>query len=316
MIDLHIHSTVSDGTDTPEEVLEKVKASGIRLFALTDHDAVKGSFLLGRRLGNLPPSMPILLSGVEFSCKDEKGKYHILGYGFDPEAASVSELVETGHRFRMNKTQRRLEELKSQFGIDFSEEDKKRLLALDNPGKPHLGNLMARYGFARTKDEAIRAYINRVHVASEYLRPEAAIEGILQGGGVPVLAHPLFGSGSELIRGAEMEQRLLRLMDYGLQGMEAFYSGFSPEERQEVLDLADQYDLYVTAGSDYHGTNKKVRLGDTGLGDIGFADTRLSCTGLGEVGQVERGEWEYPRGLLRFLERVQVREKLLGSESG
>ena len=121
---------------------------------------------------------------------------------------------------------------------------------------------------------------------------------------------------SELIRGAEMEQRLLRLMDYGLQGMEAFYSGFSPEERQEVLDLADQYDLYVTAGSDYHGTNKKVRLGDTGLGDIGFADTRLSCTGLGEVGQVERGEWEYPRGLLRFLERVQVREKLLGSESG
>ncbi|MCP6082639.1 hypothetical protein NL341_26955, partial [Klebsiella pneumoniae] len=89
--------------------------------------------------------------------KDEKGKYHILGYGFDPEAGSISELVETGHRFRMNKTKRRLEELKSQFGIDFSEEDKQRLLVLDNPGKPHLGNLMARYGFARTKDEAIRA---------------------------------------------------------------------------------------------------------------------------------------------------------------
>ena len=283
MIDLHIHTTVSDGTDTPEEVLQKVKASGIRLFALTDHDAVKGSCLLGRRL-ETGPSMLSMLSGVEFSCKDEKGKCHILGYGFVPDAESVSALVETGHRFRINKVRRRLEELKSQFGIDFSKEDINQLLAQDNPGKPHIGNLMARYGFTRTKDEAIHEYINRIHTQSEYLRPEAAIDGILKGGGVPVLAHPLFGSGSEAIRGEEMEQRLLRLMDYGLQGVEAFYSGFTQEERQEVLSLADKYDLYVTAGSDYHGTNKQVRLGDTGLSVSG----------------------EYPCGLLRFLERVQV----------
>ena len=261
-IDLHMHSTVSDGTDTPEELLERVREAGIRLFALTDHDAVKGCGIIR---GLLRDGDPQLLSGVEFSCRDEEGKYHILGYGFDPDSTPVRQVVEKGNRLRMKKLLERLDFLKTAFGFDFPQEEVQSLLALDNPGKPHIGNLMVKYGYAGSMKQAIREYIDQLDLENEHLRPEEAIRGILGGGGIPVLAHPSFGSGDELIIGDGLECRLRRLMEFGLQGLEAFYSGFSAKLEEENLHFADRFRLYVTAGSDYHGSNKLVRLGDTNL---------------------------------------------------
>ncbi len=278
-IDLHMHSTVSDGTDTPEELLAGVKEAGIGLFALTDHDAVKGCLLL-RQI--LKPGDPQFLTGVEFSCRDKEGQYHILGYGYDPEAASVRDLVEKGHSIRMNKVTARLELLKSMFGFTFPKEEILELLSQDNPGKPHIANLMVKYDYARSKEEAIKEYLNKLRVQFGYLSPEEAIAGILAGGGIPVLAHPLYGNGDHLILGEDMDRRLRRLKDFGLRGVEAFYSGFTGRMIRSMLRFADQYDLFVTAGSDYHGKNKLVVLGDTGL---------------------EPGE-EYPERLRRFLEAL------------
>ena len=85
-IDLHMHTTVSDGTDSPEGILDKVRSAGLALFSVTDHDAVKGYRIIQALL---TPDDPAFLTGVEFSCKDEEGKYHILGYGFDPEAEPI-----------------------------------------------------------------------------------------------------------------------------------------------------------------------------------------------------------------------------------
>jgi predicted metal-dependent phosphoesterase TrpH len=141
------------------------------------------------------------------------------------------------------------------------------LLTLDNPGKPHIGNLMVKYGYAETKEDAMNRYINLARIRSEYIRPEEAIQGILDSGGIPVLAHPSYGSGDQLILGEEMDRRLRRLMEFGLRGLEAYYSGFTGRIRRELLSFAEKYDLYVTAGSDYHGSNKLVELGDTGLDD-------------------------------------------------
>lgn len=262
IIDLHMHSTVSDGTDTPQELLNHVREAGIRLFSLTDHDDVKGYAMIRKVLR---PGDPQLLSGAEFSCKDEVGKYHILGYGFDPDSPSIRHVIETGHGLRMQKVRARLDFLRTRFGFAFPEQEIGRLLSLDNPGKPHIGNLMVKYGYARTKEEAIGEYINRMHFPSAYVRPEAAIQGILLGGGIPVLAHPAFGSGEELIIGDMMDRRLRHLISFGLQGVEAFYSGFTPKLQAETLAFAQEYNLYVTAGSDYHGKNKLVVLGDTGL---------------------------------------------------
>ena len=290
MIDLHIHTTVSDGTDTPEAVLARVREAGIGLFAVTDHDAVKGCGVI-RSIRTADD--PAFLTGVEFSCRDEEGKYHILGYGYDPDAPSIQKLVETGHGYRMNKVNARLEFLKTEFGFTFPAEEIRQLLTLDNPGKPHIGNLMVRYGYAETKEQAIRDYINKLRGRTQFLRPEEAIRGILAGGGIPVLAHPSYGSGDELIVGDEMDNRLRKLLDFGLQGVEAFYSGFTKRLREEVLSLARRYGLYVTAGSDYHGANTLVRLGDTGLGDPAL----------------------WPEGLRRFLTVISEKSGFDGKEA-
>ena len=279
-IDLHMHTTVSDGTDTPEAILNHVKESGIGLFAITDHDAIKGCEVIQQLR---KPEDPQFLTGVEFSCRDEEGQYHILGYGYDPEAESMRELVEKGHRIRMEKIDTRMEFLETEFGITFPPEETEHLLKLDNPGKPHLAILLVKHGYASSIDDAMKNYLNKLRVRLKFLDPEEAIKGILAGGGIPVLAHPTYGNGDQLILGENMDRRLQRLMAYGLQGVEAFYSGFNTKIREEILGFAEQYRLYITAGSDYHGKNKLVQLGDTGL----------------------EPDTVYPEGLCRFLEAIR-----------
>ncbi len=279
-LDLHMHSTVSDGTDTPEELLARVREAGLELFSLTDHDAIKGCerILAARRADD-----PAFLPGVEFSCRDEDGKYHILGYGYDPDTEPIRRVVALGHGYRMKKVTARLDFLKTRFGFDFPAEELERLFSLYNPGKPHIGNLMVKYGYAETKESAIKDYIDQLRIRSDYMRPEEAIAGILGSGGIPVLAHPCYGSGDELILGDEMDRRLRKLIAFGLQGVEAYYCGFTGKLRGAMLSFAAQYGLYVTAGSDYHGKNKLAALGETGL---------------------EAAE-DRPEGLLRFLKRIE-----------
>ncbi len=278
-IDLHMHTCVSDGTDTPKELLLRVKKAGIELFSVTDHDAVKACAEIKKLLKKGDPAF---VSGVEFSCKDEEGKYHILGYAFDPDAEPLVKTLEKGHSFRVSKVRKRLDFLKEEYGFSFSDEDISELFSLDNPGKPHIGNLMVKYGYAEKREDAIKNYIDKYRAGSEYVRPEEAIEAILGAGGVPVLAHPAYGRGDELILGDELLRRVRRLTGFGLLGLEAFYSGFTRKLRDETLALAEVGGLYVTAGSEYHGKNKIVNLGDT---DLPRAD-------------------EFPKGLLRFLDRV------------
>ena len=261
-IDLHMHSRVSDGTDSPLELLGKVRDAGLEVFSLTDHDAIKGCAEIR---SNIKAGDPRFITGAEFSCRDELGKYHILGYGFDMQAGAMPEFIEDSHNTRMKKIEARLAFLKSEMGIEFPEEERKTLLALDNPGKPHIANLMVKYGYAESKELAFQNTLNRLPVLVSYIRPEQAIEAILAGGGVPVLAHPSYGDGDQLIMGSDLDNRVRRLVDFGLRGLEAFYSGFTPQITNEVLDLADRYDLYVTAGSDYHGSNKMIVLGDVGM---------------------------------------------------
>ena len=278
-IDLHMHSVVSDGSDSPEELAQLVREKGIDIFSLTDHDAVKGC---GRIRQALKPGGPKLLTGVEFSCKDHGGKYHILGYGYDPEGGSIRKTVEKGHELRMKNVWARLQLLEKEFGFAFRQEEIDQLLSLDNPGKPHIANLMVKYGYAENRTQAIREFIDKLSYKSLYLNPEETIMGILNSGGIPILAHPAYGSGSEMILGRDLEKRVLHLIHFGLKGLEAVYNGFTPAIRNEALGLAKEYDLYVTAGSDYHGGNKVVVLGETGLKEL---DT-------------------VPEGLNRFLEDI------------
>ena len=262
VIDLHMHSDVSDGTDTPEELLSHVREAGVDVFSLTDHDATLGCKQIQTLL---QPGDPRFLFGVEFSCKDAYGKYHILGYGYDPDADSICSAINTGHANRMKKLDMRLDLLRTEFGITFPQADVDMLHTLSNPGKPHLAKLMVRYGLSETITSAFHTVLNRLHVPELYISPEFAIRGILDAGGVPVLAHPCFGDGDQLILGDLLKTRVRRLMDAGLLGLEGLYSGYTETLRAQMLALAEEFDLYVTAGSDFHGSNKLISLADTGL---------------------------------------------------
>ena len=284
IIDLHMHSAISDGTDTPAELLSRVRTAGIDVFSLTDHDAIDGCRQI-RAL--LTQSDPQFLYGVEFSCKDAYGKYHILGYGYDPDSPMIRSVVEAGHANRMKKLGLRLERLKADYGIVFPDADVGALYKLFNPGKPHLAKLMIRYGYAETIRQAFNEVLNRLRVPDLYTLPENAIAGILGAGGVPVLAHPCFGDGDQLILGTQLKDRVRRLTGFGLRGLECFYSGFTDTLRDAVLSLADEFDLYITAGSDYHGSNKLIAPADTGLSP----DAPL------------------PDGMKRFLKDLGVTEK-------
>ena len=261
-IDLHLHTTVSDGTDNPEELLAAVRASGLSLFSVTDHDALDAARILPKLL---TVGDPHFLSGIEFTSKDETGKCHILGYGFDPGHPAMVALAARGHKLRVKKAAARLEFLKETFGIVFPEDEVKSLLSLSGPSKAHIWTLLVKYGYAKTREEALHDYLGKMYYTGEYISAEEAISTILASGGVPVLAHPFFGSGSERIPYGRMEERVAHLIGYGLQGLEVFYSTFPEEPRQSGLALAKKYCLYATAGSDYHGANKAVKIGQTGL---------------------------------------------------
>jgi predicted metal-dependent phosphoesterase TrpH len=279
VVDMHMHSTVSDGSDSPEEICSRVEEAGIGIFSLTDHDAINGCKQV-RQI--LKEDSPFFINGIEFSCQDKLGKYHILGYDYNEDGRTINDAVEKGHNLRMSKLNIRLDYLRDEFGFAFSDEDIKKLASNPNPGKPHIGNLMVEYGYANSKDEAIEKYINKKRTPGAYLTPEEAITAILESDGIPILAHPTFGNGGQLIMGDEMEERLVRLMDMGLAGIEAWYSGFSGKITRQLLGFADKYKLYVTAGSDYHGSNKLVELADTNL----TPDT------------------DVPEGMVMFLDRI------------
>jgi hypothetical protein len=280
-----MHTTVSDGTDTPEEIVYKVREAGVELFSVTDHDAISAGRSIPMILGEIGSDFGLsFIRGVEFSCEDEMGKYHILGYGYDPDIPGIDETVEEGHHLRIEKVRARIQFLKERYGFTFPQDQIDRLFALDNPGKPHIARMMIEHGYASDIKDAFKNYLNKKKFAINHIRPEVAIEGIVKSGGIPVVAHPFFGDGDELITGEDMEDRLRHLMDLGIKGVEGFYSGFTPRLCEEILGYAQKYDLYVTAGSDYHGTNKMIEIGWTN------AETVPSA----------------PEGLKRFLKDVEI----------
>ncbi len=281
-IDLHIHTTASDGTDTLPELLSKVRDKGIGLFSVTDHDNIKAAEQMPAELGS---GDPVFVSGVEISCRDTEGRYHILGYGYDPERPGIREMVQKVHGLRMERLEGRLSCLEKDFGITFPAEEVELLRKLDNPGKPHIGNLMVKYGYSPDRNTAISEYIEKIKFKGHYISPAEAINAVLASGGIPILAHPFFGSGGQRITGGKMEERMKRLMEMGLQGVEAYYSTFTPGLISEMLTLAKKYDLYITAGSDYHGANKTIELGFTNLPDAS----------------------EYPEGLMNFMDSIKSR---------
>ena len=261
-----MHSTWSDGTDSPKELLDRVIRAGIDFFSITDHDEYRGGreLILQIKKRKISETMPHFVSGAEFSCRDEKGKYHVLGYAYEIKSDAIQKLMEEVHEVRIQKVTNRIRFLKEEYGFTFTDKEFDTLMRHHNPGKPHIARLMKRHGYAKSITDAIENYLNHYHGSEKRIHPEEAIEAILAAGGIPVLAHGPFGDGEQDLDRKEMTARVERLREAGLMGVEAYYSGYAEVHQDMMLDLAERYGMLVTAGSDYHGGNKLVRLGNTG----------------------------------------------------
>ena len=250
-LDLHIHTTASDGSDTPALLAAKIAASGIRLFSVTDHDTIDGAL----ELEKLVPDGVKFIRGVEFSCTSPAGKCHILGYSYNPACPAFLAALEEGHQLRREKLGRRIAHLRERFDITLTKEEYSWLMSKNSPGRPHLGKILVDRGMAPDVGTAIRTYLLNVP-GRDRIEGSTAVKAIATAGGLPVWAHPLGGEGEKRLSKAQFEAQLDTLLSYGIRGLECWYSRYSMEDVHFLLEQAKAHGLIVTGGSDYHGTNK------------------------------------------------------------
>ncbi len=256
-VDLHIHTTASDGTDTPAELIEKIRAAGIVTFAISDHDSIQGA-LEAEKLDTTGLSF---IKAIEFSCITTYGRCHILGYNYDEKNPDFKRTIEYGTEIREKKLEERLKFLSKEFSIDFSEEEKQQLRNTKSVGKPHIARMLMKKGYGETVDGTIKEYINKCPTSVKRLSAEQAISAINASGGIAVLAHPLGGEGEKVVPKDVFEQRLEELISYGLKGLECYYSRYDDEKIEFLKQHAKKHSLLISGGSDYHGKNKTIELG-------------------------------------------------------
>lgn len=260
-IDLHVHTTASDGTLSPDQVVKLAAEQGLQAIAITDHDTAHGypaAAQAGRELGLE------VVPGIEISTKFT-GAVHILGYYIDPAAQALQAVLDWIVEDR-DKRNRKMAELMAADGIPISYDGMLQRFG-DVIGRPHFARLLIELGYAADMQDAFDRYVEKgrkYYLPREILPIDRAIEIILSAGGIPVLAHPF------QYRLAESELR--RLIEYclerGLRGMECRYTGYAREQVKYLEGLAAEYGLIKTGGSDFHGVNKPhIALG-SGTGEL------------------------------------------------
>ncbi len=251
-IDLHMHTTASDGCDCPAQLLENLRQAGITTFSVTDHDTIDGLM----EMEKLVTDEFRFLRGVEFSCESPRGKSHILGYGFDPQAPEFRAALDEARNVRLEKREVRIRYLLEVLKLPLTEEELTWLRSLESAGKPHVGQLVMNHGLADDIQTAIRTYINPCKVPRDRIDASLAIQAIRAAGGIPVWAHPLGGEGEKRLTREKFADQLQELMGYGIRGLECHYSRYDPEDVEFLVAQAKAHDLLISGGSDYHGANK------------------------------------------------------------
>ena len=261
-VDLHLHSRYSDGSDSVPELVEKLLSNGITTFSLTDHDSVRGI----PELMEMSKGRAHAITGAEFSCLDKGDSCHILAYGFTPDDPHILALVEKGEELRRKNFENRKNYLEKAHGIFFTENELTWLFSLPKIGKPHIARILIARGLAKDTDDVIRRYLNGCKDHDARLSAEEAISAILASGAIPVWAHPLGGEGEDHLAPHEFQSLAHRLVSYGIEGMECYYSRYDEEEIAFLLQQANALSLAVSGGSDYHGENKTVLLAELQAG--------------------------------------------------
>lgn len=258
MIDLHTHSNISDGTDSPAQLINKAHSAGVKVLALTDHDSTAG---WSEAITALRPGLDLVL-GAEISCQAEGGfSVHMLGLLFDGENLEIQNSMAQVRENRVGRMERIIKRL-NEAGIDISmadvEAERSEGATL---GRPHLADALIKKGVAKNRDEI---FSNFLHNNSKFYIPHYSptpidvIKMIKRAGGVAVIAHP-FAS----LRGRTItEDSFAKMVEAGLDGIEIDHRDHSAAERELLLKIAGDFDLVKTGSSDYHGEGKLNTLAE------------------------------------------------------
>lgn len=257
MIDLHTHSIYSDGTFSPNELIEEAHKKGIKAIAITDHDTIEGISYAKEKAKKLNVE---LINGIEFSA-DYKGiEIHILGYFLDISNKNLLNLLKDLEKTR-NKRNLELIKKLNDIGLNITLDYVKSLSGSGLITKAHFANALVKKGYVNTRNDAFNIYLGKgkpAYVKRVLICYKEAIKFILDAKGIPVLAHPM----TYKLTKNDLNIAIEDLKDANLCGIECYYPSNNLEETKFLLELAKKYNLKVTAGSDFHGNNRpNVKLG-------------------------------------------------------
>ena len=258
MIDLHTHTTCSDGTDSPLALVKKAASSGVTVLGITDHDSTAGWAEATAALhGNLK-----LALGAEVSCLTADGiSVHMLGLLFDGENQPLQQLLSDSRDTRIPRMRKMIENLQGA-GYDITLEDVQAATPIGaTVGRPHLADALVAKKIVKSRDEAFTDLLHNdspFYVSHFAPLPEDAIRAIRSAGGVAVIAHPFASRRGQTLSPDSFQS----LVVAGLNGIEVFHRDQSEDERNELIASARALDLAITGSSDYHGTGKLNQLGE------------------------------------------------------
>jgi predicted metal-dependent phosphoesterase TrpH len=270
VIDLHVHSTCSDGSETPERIVELAAAAGCTAVALTDHDGLAG---LARAKARAASLGIVFVPGCEVSCAFAPGAMHVLSYFVeDGEGPLPSELERLRHD-RAERNERLVQRLR-EFGLPISMEQVQAVAGSSVIGRPHFAAVLVANGAAENLEDAFARLLAKGapgYVPKARIDAPSYIAVAKASGAVTVLAHPLsLGVGA-----TELDCVLEELAAAGLTGLECYYARYSAEERADLAAVARRHDLVATGGSDFHGSFKPDLFIGTGTGDLDVPDDAL-----------------------------------------
>ncbi|MBR6901118.1 MAG: PHP domain-containing protein [Synergistaceae bacterium] len=277
-IDLHIHTNASDGTYSPEELLLKIQEAGIKIFAVTDHDTIKGALAMQKIITDTSIKF---IKGIEFSCRTSDAKCHILALNYNENHAAFKKVLKAGDELRREKFFKRIEFLRNAFNIKITDEEIKNLLKIPSLGKIHLGNLLVNKGYAETRLEAMENFVDKCKTGNDRIDADFAINSIISSGGVAVWAHPLGGAREPELSKEKFNTELEKLISFGLRGLECYYSKYEFSKCEWLAEKARRNNLFISGGSDCHGSNKNVPLGKLNAEDRNINQEFLSILGSG-----------------------------------
>lgn len=262
LIDLHIHSTASDGSDAPREVVEKAARLGLKAIALTDHDTLDG---LTEAEQAAKAAGIKFIPGCELSTSNELGSFHILGLWAPQDNQDLNNFINMVREKRVKRNEAMVAKLQN-LGFDISMAE---ILAQTNGagGRPHMAELLLQKGYVKDRAEAFAKYIGKdglAYVPKNSPDPAQTVELLDRAGATVILAHPLLNP----VPVDVLENFIKKLAEHGLSGLEALHSSHTPKQREYLRKLAAANNLVISGGSDYHGKPKPAIQIGSGCGDL------------------------------------------------